>query len=179
MDREGYNRGLPLAELMVVAAIIGILVVALLRFYSTFTNRAKISTNLANMKLAKDVAVSAYLSGDLTDDKGMPGGNGNYHDMSGYAGYEGQYWFRYDVNRGKLVPVCTVGESSRIYYDLADVEVSNGVYKQITMVMYVAGNPEGYEEGTVVYCTPYVKNAHAKKASDYFGVSAVPVKSEE
>ncbi len=60
------KKGFTLAELLVVVAIIAILVAVSIPIFTGKLNQAKESTDLANERAAKAVAVTAYLSDELT-----------------------------------------------------------------------------------------------------------------
>lgn len=60
------KKGFTLAELLVVVAIIAILVAVSIPIFTGKLNQAKESTDLANERAAKAVAVTAYLSDEIT-----------------------------------------------------------------------------------------------------------------
>lgn len=61
------NDGFTLAELLIVVAIIAVLVAVSIPIFTRQLEKARESTDLANMRAAKAAFITAYLSGDLDD----------------------------------------------------------------------------------------------------------------
>lgn len=60
------KKGFTLAELLIVVAIIGVLVAVSIPIFTAQLEKARESTDLANIRAAKAAAVSAYLTEDAT-----------------------------------------------------------------------------------------------------------------
>ena len=58
------KKGFTLAELLVVVAIIGILVAVSIPVFTAQLSKARMATNLANLRAAKAAAVAEYLSSE-------------------------------------------------------------------------------------------------------------------
>ena len=59
------EKGFTLAELLIVVAIIGVLVAISIPIFTSQLEKARESTDVANMRAAKAEAAADYLSGDL------------------------------------------------------------------------------------------------------------------
>ncbi len=59
------EKGFTLAELLIVVAIIGVLVAVSIPIFTSQLEKARESTDVANMRAAKAEAAADYLSGDL------------------------------------------------------------------------------------------------------------------
>lgn len=79
MKKLTNRKGFTLAELLVVVAIVAVLVAISIPIFTSQLEKARESTDVANMRAAKAEAVSAYLSDEIT---------GTY---------------KYDADNGKLV----------------------------------------------------------------------------
>ena len=58
------KKGLTLAELLIVVAIIGVLVAVSIPIFTAQLSKARLATNQANARAAKAAAVAAYLEND-------------------------------------------------------------------------------------------------------------------
>ena len=76
---RGNKKGFPLAELLVVVAIVGILVAISIPVFTAQLSKARKATNLANLRAAKAAAVAEYLTGEK----------------------EGTMYYNYDIASGK------------------------------------------------------------------------------
>ena len=102
-NRQNGKKGFTLAELLVVVAIIAVLVAISIPIFTSQLDKAKKSTDLANVRAAKGAAVTKYLSAGDTDgavyyynaDKGVV-----TETNSGITGYG-----KYDTHEGKIVEV--------------------------------------------------------------------------
>ena len=92
--RKNNKKGFTLAELLIVVAIIAVLVAVSIPVFNAQLEKARESTDIANLRATKAEAVSMYLLADTTDDTvtwttaGDPG--------KGFSAY-------YDADTGKLV----------------------------------------------------------------------------
>ena len=98
------NKGFTLAELLIVVAIIAVLVAVSIPIFTSQLEKARESTDVANMRAAKALFVSAYLSGDLSGIE--EGATAPYHS------------FYYDADQGILkdsfVDVKPYGEGTEV-----------------------------------------------------------------
>lgn len=65
-NRENGKKGFTLAELLVVVAIIAVLVAISIPIFTSQLDKAKASTDAANVRAAKAAAVTAYLTDEKT-----------------------------------------------------------------------------------------------------------------
>ena len=86
---RGNKKGFTLAELLVVVAIVGILVAISIPVFTAQLSKARMATNLANLRAAKAAAVAEYLTGE----------------------YEGEKTFNYDIASGKATVVGDAGDA--------------------------------------------------------------------
>ena len=80
-NKINKKKGFTLAELLVVVAIIAVLVAISIPIFTSQLDKAKKSTDLANVRAAKAAAVTQYLSDEST----------------------GAATYMYDANNGKIV----------------------------------------------------------------------------
>ena len=66
-NKINKKKGFTLAELLVVVAIIAVLVAISIPIFTSQLDKAKASTDAANVRAAKAAAVSDYLSNEKTD----------------------------------------------------------------------------------------------------------------
>lgn len=66
-NRQNGKKGFTLAELLVVVAIIAVLVAISIPIFTSQLDKAKKSTDAANLRAAKGAAVTLYLSDEKTD----------------------------------------------------------------------------------------------------------------
>ena len=87
MKKLNEKKGFTLAELLVVVAIIAVLVAVSIPIFTSQLEKARESTDLANLRAAKAAATTALLSEDKTDTvyttlvgDGTPAGTAVYYD---------------------------------------------------------------------------------------------------
>ena len=68
MSKKLNKKGFTLAELLIVVAIIAVLVVVSVPIFSSKLEKAREAAAVANMRAAKAVAASMYLSGEIEAD---------------------------------------------------------------------------------------------------------------
>ena len=66
MFKKLNKKGFTLAELLVVVAIIGVLVAVSIPIFTSQLRKAKVATDLANIRAAKAAAAAQYLTSDET-----------------------------------------------------------------------------------------------------------------
>jgi prepilin-type N-terminal cleavage/methylation domain-containing protein len=104
------KHGFTLAELLIVVAIISVLVVVSVPIFTTQLDKAKITTNEANIRAAKGIALTDVISNDCAGAQ-KRSTNGN------------SYFYCYDVASGTLLDRYEEGTKG-----------SNGIYNIIVVV---------------------------------------------
>ncbi|MFN2925315.1 type II secretion system protein [Lachnospiraceae bacterium YH-ros2228] len=66
IQKRNNKKGFTLAELLIVVAIIAVLVAISIPIFTSQLRKAKVSTDLANIRAAKAAAASEYLTSDQT-----------------------------------------------------------------------------------------------------------------
>lgn len=66
MFKKLNKKGFTLAELLIVVAIIGVLVAVSIPIFTSQLRKAKVATDLANIRAAKAAAAAQYLTSDQT-----------------------------------------------------------------------------------------------------------------
>ena len=91
VNKMKNKKGFTLMEMLIVVAIMVILVAVSIPVFTSKLDQAKEATDAANMRAAKSVMLTAYMSGEVTD--------GGEYDCNTTAGKISTY---YDAENGKL-----------------------------------------------------------------------------
>ena len=132
MKKLNEKKGFTLAELLVVVAIIAVLVAVSIPIFTSQLEKARESTDLANLRAAKAAATTAILSGDGDD----------YKMLTDAATKDKVY---YDAQNGKLTSTKPTkgygkGTAAGAYGDVVNTD-AKGVIK-VTYTAKVGTTPE-------------------------------------